>query len=279
MGPTWDGRIKPDIMAPGGSDQFKVDDHNPFVVWIDYVKLYRQGESIPYINTKHLELNIGETYPANTCDKQNDTMYCHVDYHPTSSRPPALELYIAWTLAGKTVIHRSDSIEVRYKIATRNNRDSSLYGAVYFQICKLDVESTCEKSFVEIDPLFIPWYASDEFKTIGRKVANLNLKDSDKYKDSIEAFSLRLDFDFSKGITTPDVCRGDSDTTCSYIFTSAAGTSMAAPFVSGLAALMYQKFQKMTGDSLHKHSMRNSTTKGLILQQDGDMSMARPHWN
>ena len=50
-----------------------------------------------------------------------------------------------------------------------------------------------------------------------------------------------------------------------------SGTSMAAPFVSGIAALMYQKFQKLTGESLDSHSMRNSTTKALLIHSAVDM--------
>ena len=50
-----------------------------------------------------------------------------------------------------------------------------------------------------------------------------------------------------------------------------SGTSMAAPFVSGIAALMYQKFQKQTGISLESFSMRNSTTKALLIHSSIDM--------
>ncbi len=49
------------------------------------------------------------------------------------------------------------------------------------------------------------------------------------------------------------------------------GTSMAAPFVSGIAALMYQKFQKQTGEHLDSFSMRNSTTKVLLIHSAIDM--------
>ena len=49
------------------------------------------------------------------------------------------------------------------------------------------------------------------------------------------------------------------------------GTSMAAPFISGIAALMYQKFQKQTGEPLEFHSMRNSTTKALLIHSAIDM--------
>ena len=50
-----------------------------------------------------------------------------------------------------------------------------------------------------------------------------------------------------------------------------SGTSMAAPFVSGIAALMYQKFQRTTSLPLDIYSMRNSTTKALLIHSANDM--------
>ena len=49
------------------------------------------------------------------------------------------------------------------------------------------------------------------------------------------------------------------------------GTSMAAPFVSGVAALMYQKFRKQTGVPLDAYSMRNSTVKALLIHSAIDL--------
>ena len=50
-----------------------------------------------------------------------------------------------------------------------------------------------------------------------------------------------------------------------------SGTSQAAPFVTGIVALMYQKFHEQTGVSLDKLSMRNSTTKALLIHTAKDM--------
>lgn len=48
MGPTWDGRLKPDVMAPGSGFQNSFSADDPFVLYIDYVKLYHKDATIPY---------------------------------------------------------------------------------------------------------------------------------------------------------------------------------------------------------------------------------------
>ena len=49
------------------------------------------------------------------------------------------------------------------------------------------------------------------------------------------------------------------------------GTSASAPVVSGIVALMYQKFRETTGLPLEKLSMRNSTTKAMLIHSADDM--------
>ena len=49
------------------------------------------------------------------------------------------------------------------------------------------------------------------------------------------------------------------------------GTSQASPFVAGVVALMYQKFKEKTGLPLDYLSMRNSTTKALLIHTAIDM--------
>lgn len=50
------------------------------------------------------------------------------------------------------------------------------------------------------------------------------------------------------------------------------GTSASAPVVSGIVALMYQKFREKTGLPLEKLSMRNSTTKAMLIHSADDMT-------
>ena len=58
-----------------------------------------------------------------------------------------------------------------------------------------------------------------------------------------------------------------------------SGTSMAAPHVSGIIALMYQAFQKQTKKPLDLYSMRNSTVKALLIHSAIDMIGVGPSEN
>ncbi len=57
------------------------------------------------------------------------------------------------------------------------------------------------------------------------------------------------------------------------------GTSQATPFVSGIAALLYQKFQRTTSLPLDVYSMRNSTTKALLIHSAIDLLDGCDHFN
>ncbi|MBO7069886.1 MAG: S8 family serine peptidase, partial [Bacteroidales bacterium] len=85
------------------------------------------------------------------------------------------------------------------------------------------------------------------------------------------------------GRIKPDVmANGDANTSiaattvgngmiASYDYDYFCGTSAASPFVTGVVALMYQKFKEKTGLSLDLLSMRNSTTKALLIHSAIDM--------
>ena len=57
-----------------------------------------------------------------------------------------------------------------------------------------------------------------------------------------------------------------------YDYDFMCGTSAAAPVVTGIVALMYQKLWKKTGLPLEQLSMRNSTTKAMLIHSADDMA-------
>ena len=54
------------------------------------------------------------------------------------------------------------------------------------------------------------------------------------------------------------------------------GTSASAPVVTGIVALMYQKFKEKTGLPLETSSMRNSTSKAVLIHSAVDMDDRNP---
>ena len=265
MGPTWDGRIKPDVMAPGVSSQVKVDDH-PFEIQIDYIKLFRENETDPYLiidfEKNNLSLFMDSYYTScdvKTLADHNKVLDCKAsdfDYNIRMVRP---QLYLSWILENETLISPTDDIEVRYKKVLGAANVDNLFGTIRVGTCIYD-EKECSPFNGEEPHTFVVWPLSDEFRTERYKMTGID--------EQRIAYYLRVDFNFERGTITPDVCHGNY---CDYRYLGAGGTSQSAPFVSGVAALMYQKFRTQTGDPLNEHSMRNSTTKALLIHSAVDM--------
>ena len=264
MGPTWDGRIKPDVMAPGATSEMLVDENHPVELVIDYVKFFRDGASVPYMtldfkdnNLEVDSLNQCPTYHAiDTASGANNgyAFYLGVD------QPNYIGLCGGWRFNGVLNISPSDTLEIRMKISKGSFPDKKIYGNIYFKT-----------STILNKLLGAVWNVDTNFV-----ITRVNLNELSM---AFQMQLMRLDFSFVKGVITPYVCRGSD---CGYAHLSAGGSSESAPQVSGLAALMYQKFKKMTGEPLDKKSMRNSTVKSLIVHSAIDMEdSANAHffWN
>ena len=74
-----------------------------------------------------------------------------------------------------------------------------------------------------------------------------------------------------KGIVVATTTGKGTMERCDYDYDYFWATSAAAPVVTGIVALMYQKFKKMTGVSLENLSMRNSTSKAILIHSADDM--------
>lgn len=263
MGPTWDGRIKPDIMAPGATSQLIVNDDNPAEITIDYVKLYRQGSDSSYFELDfngdnwavNPEINTCTSYSIDLIDENNACFDC------ISKTTNDLGITMGWKLINGVEILKTDKMEIRLKKTRGWNEKNVVHGNIFF--------GKHESSFYSpVNAENKTWYSKipvvwDVKDTFGIKTIYLN-----SLKENLKAFFIRLDFNYIQGVIFPTNC---SNNYCGYDFSTDGGTSVAAPFVSGIAALMYQKFRDTTGDSLHRHSMRNSTVKALLIHTAIDM--------
>lgn len=250
MGPTWDGRIKPDLMAPGATSQLAVQANDTIEVFIDYLKMYHQDSNNPYFIKNFEDGVLDSAVEKTSCTPRivdlpngGDAYKCSEIFHGLR------EMNVGFYLDSTKEILSSDTIEVNFMKGKGWKDDSLIYGNIFFET---------NKGMFHVPAL---WAASDSFL-----VSRIPLND---LPDTLNATRIRLDFGFVWGVIAPDSCRKDS--ACGYSFVVDGGTSEAAPFVSGVAALMYQKFRDATGDPLNFHSMRNSTVKALMIHTAVDM--------
>ena len=247
MGPTWDGRIKPDIMAPGATSQLAAQLNDTIEILIDYVKMYHND------NVLYFEQNFGDGNPNTNVEytscvphivelQEGKVLKCSESFKSLK------EMVIGWPLDPSGTVFPTDTIEIRLKKGNGWNDFAYVYGNINFW------ENGRHNKIPAV------WSADTAFMISKIPFNGLN--------SNIKADLVRLDFSFIWGIIAPTECKGDS---CGYDFLSEGGSSESAPFVSGIAALMYQKFRDTTGDSLHKHSMRNSTVKALMIHTAVDM--------
>lgn len=252
MGPTWDGRIKPDVMAPGAISEFAVNQNNPFEVLIDYIKIYRKNETEPYVLLDFLD---------NVLNGDGDCSCSGRSVVPSNSAANGYAfllrddsgrfsgLYNDWQLNGTTTVLPTDRLEIRLRKTTENIPDD-MYGKITFG-----------GENGKVYNISVLWNINDTYAS-----STFSL---DALEAPCEIDWFRIGFEYVKGFVEPELCK---EGVCNYnVLFSGTGSSVSAPQVSGVAALMYQKFQKQTGLPLHEKSMRNSTVKSLFIHTAIDM--------
>jgi hypothetical protein len=66
----------------------------------------------------------------------------------------------------------------------------------------------------------------------------------------INTYYLRIDFNHEKSLVMPERCINEN--VCEYSMIMGGGSSAATAVVSGIAALMYERYKKVTGEALEK---------------------------
>ena len=259
MGPTWDGRIKPDVMAPGSSVQYSFSAENPLRINLKRIQVYDgKTKKLKFNMTFDLKNWKPSGYYASTGFKifqeKNENVFQIVEdriLDESGNRPS--ESFYNWKIGdfdGKDSIYveRGDSIVVEAKYVSGNLVKPLIKSVLYFG----NINKSFLMNFANEKGSFSLDYLKTSFTWNGLSVNTKNIQ-------------LNLVYDLGVFSSVPCDEKGGS------CYREMAGTSMSAPYVSGIAALMYQRFSILTGKSLVEKSLRNSTVKAILIHSASDM--------
>jgi subtilisin family serine protease len=273
MGPTRDGRIKPDIMAPGSeSSPYPGRNHlHPTTFEIDYIRILDSTGAVKYgweFNSGTEGWGLGRTLHGGWAGLERNEVSAPV-HRDSVIRFQAFDLFNSylWSDSIPALVRMGphDSLDMRLRIIHPYPSDYAspymagsifwkrLDSAVYVAGSNQVTYRFSDSNFFRIKHPFRGWTSEDTL------------------------LALRLDFQGDTaeyGIVSADTLPVGGPARHYYV--KMAGTSMAAPHVTGIIALMLDKYNrtylKPRGLNINDNAFWNSTAKAMLIHSALDLA-------
>ena len=288
MGPTRDGRIKPDVMAPGYSHRLPlINNEHPMIVWLDSVAIIGEsGDLKARWGFQNGTMGWGGSHLWDPVSKIRNvtTVNSALRFEVFSFDDAYIwsDTISKFTANGTNPrCRQNDTLLLRYRIEIPPQQSVSVIDELGLEFFwRADSDNKLNGYYRGQTGEFpIPTNTGTEFTTVKICLGDLIGDWKNEYSDTgyhNNLVAMRIDF---KGAARGGGILGAAPGAGNYV--RAGGTSAAAPHVTGVLALMLEKYKRNylnpVGLSVDTHAFWNSTAKALLIHTATDMIKETPY--